>query len=545
VTARSLWFVLAALGLIACKPKDVGAPIDSLSQTGTFVVIEPAPEHLRGRVALLAGARLYASPSFESSSWALDLPAPPLAARGDALPRARAMRVIGVSGDFVALTNDLADESELGCGQPLAGISHLRMLFYVPVAHLAQVITRPLELEPLGEAGLFRVSAGARISEPLEPGGMPSPGEASHWRAIDADGLRALVPVPDDAVGLAWDPAAQIELEPTGQLLFRDAEGSYAWLDDAGGEDVGLSMSNACAEHIQTVTKADEVASLRELAAAIVDEPGDADERESVGEVWREPEGPYRLLTGSDLRWTDGNLAAEVIAPFEIAALGQDWDERRCFALELGEELELIAAHPPVACVRADQLEFVGDQLTSFDRGLELEIGGTVRFGQPSVEGPWGPDVVRELLNGHHPTIAECLRPLAERLQAEDLPFAGRWRLELEVDDRGRVVEAKVDPIAVSDERVEDCLRAETGTWLLPPSAGKLIVALEFGSPEVLAKQLDEAYEPLDEAPEPPPKSNERDSGRVMIIRDEGEDELVDLPDSPKRPPDEPEEPEE
>lgn len=546
--------MLAGLGLIACKRDDTSVPTTALSDSGSFVVIEPAPDHLRGRVALVTGARLYAAPRFGSSSWELALPDPPLVASRDALPRARALRVVGVSGDFLALTNDLADDSGLGCGEPLEGIDHLRMLFYVPPAHLAPVLTRPLELEPLGDAGLLRVSAGARVSEPLPAGGMPNPGPDHHWRSIDADGLRALVPVPDDAVGLAWDPEAQIELDSDGQLLFRDAEGSYAWFSDPGGDEVELNLRNACAEHRQVISEPNEVASLRELALTLAaDEPGEVDD--SAEEYERPPQGPWRLITGTDLRWTDGNLAAEVIAPFEIAALGQDWEDRRCFTVVLGDNLEVVDEQPPVACVRPDQLEFVGDQITTFDRGLELEIGGSVRFGQPTVEGPWGPDVVRELLNGHHTTIAECLRPLAQRLESEGLPFAGRWRLELEVDGNGRVVDALVEAVATSDERVEDCLRAETGTWLLPPSSGKLIVDLEFGDARVLGDMLDDQAE---DEPEPEPKGKkpkskakakpdvkpkEKEPGRVMIIRDDGEDDpgLEDLPrgKSPAEPTDE------
>jgi hypothetical protein len=551
VALRPLLLVLAASALIACKkPRDWGVPASALSDSGSFVVIEPAPDHLRGRVAVVSGARLYASPRFGSSSWTLALPDPPLTASDDALARARTLRVVGVSGDFLALTNDLADDPGLGCGQPIAGIQHLRMLFYVPVAHLAPVLTRPLELEPLGEAGLLRVSPGARVGEPLAAGGMPSPGPAHHWRAIDADGLRALVPVPDDAVGLAWDPKVQIELESTGKLLFRDAEGNLAWLSDHGGDDVELTLRNACAEHRQTIAEPEEVASLRELALTIgTDEADVIAESEYVAP----PQGPWRLVVGSDLRWTDGNLAAEVIAPFEIAALGQDWEDRRCFGVLLGDELQVVDESPPVACVRPDQLEFVGDQVVSFDRGLEVEIGGSVRFGQPSVEGPWGPDVVRELLNGHHTTIAECLRPLAQQLDDAGLAFAGRWRLELEVDGRGRVVEALVEAVvAATDERVEDCLRAETGTWLLPPGAGKLIVDLEFGDPQALADQLDEQEEAEPEPepepepekskskskskskpkakPEPEDEDEDEDKGRVMIIRDEDDSALEDLP---------------
>ncbi|MFV8753024.1 hypothetical protein ACNOYE_20955 [Nannocystaceae bacterium ST9] len=550
---RLLLLVLGALGLIACKPKDVGAPTSALSDsTGTFVVIEPAPDHLRGRVALVSGARLYASPRFGSSSWTLALPDPPLAAVDDGLARARALRVVGVSGDFLALTNDLADDSGLGCGRPIAGSEHLRMLFYVPPAHLAPVLTRPLELEPLGDAGLLRVSAGARVGPPIEEGGMPSPGPGNHWRALDADGLRMTAPVPDDAVGVAWDPAAaQIEFDAAGVLLFRDAEGNNAWMNDPGGDELDMSLRNACAEHLQTLRDPDEVAGLRELAATLTTDAG-ADEGEWVEPPEQPPEGPWRLVVGTDLRWTDGNLAAEVVAPFEIAALGQDWEDRRCFTLLLGDELRVVDEQPPVTCVRPEQLEFVGDQISSFDRGLELEIGGTVRFGQPSVEGPWGPDVVRELLNGHHSTIAECLRPLAARLEHEGLPSAGRWRLELQVDGKGRVVDALVEPIATSDVRVEDCLRAETGTWLLPPGAGKLIVALEFGDAQVLGNLIEEQDIAEAEAAEakskPKSKSKSkskakakdepaREPGRVMIIRDEEGSELEELPPTKKKPP--------
>lgn len=545
--------VLGTLGLLACKPDEVGAPTSALSSSGTFVTIEPAPAHLRGRVALLAGARLYAAPRFSSTSWTLALPDPPLTAADDELPRARVMRVVGASGEFLALTNDLAEDLG-GCGEPVAELDALRMLLFVPTAHLAPVLTRSLELVPLGDDGLLRVGAGARVGPPLREGGMPNAGEAAHWRTIDADGLRALVPVPDDAVGLAFDPRDAVALEPeAGQPIFRDAEGSYAYLIDEG-DHAELSLRNACGEHRRPLRDPQELAGLRELAGAIAaldDESGDESD-EDPSDASDPPREPWRLIPGSDMRWTDGNLAGEVLAPFAIAALGQDWEDRRCFSLGLGRELEVVDEQPPVVCVRPEQLEFVGDQMAGFDRDIEVEIGGTLRFGQPTVEGPWGPDVVRELLNDHHATIAECLRPLAERLDAAGLPYAGRWRLELEVDGQGRVRAADIVAATTSDERIEDCLRADTGTWLLPPGAGALVVDLEFGDPQVLADQLDESWdqpEPTSEPePEPKPKSKpeskpkskpgskpkskpepESEPGRVMIIRDEDDAELEDL----------------
>jgi hypothetical protein len=543
--ARSLLVSLGsvALVLLACKPKEVGVPVGALSSGGGLVTIEAAPEHLRGYVALHAGARLYAGPRHAATSWTLSLPEAPLDAANDELPRARVLRVVGMSGEFLALTNDLAapDDGPFGCGEPIAELTALRMLFYVPIAHLAPVVTRPLELVPLGNDGTLRVGAGARVGPALSAAGMPSLPDDSHWRALDADGLRALVPVPDDAVGLAFDPSLQRELvDEAGQLVFRDAEGSYAYLLDRGDE-AALALRNACGEHVDAVA-ADEVAALRELAAANA-ELGDAGF--APPEFVAPPQQPWRLVEGADLRWTDGNLAAEVLAPLDVPAPGQDWEDRRCFPLLLGSELEVVDRQPPVACVRPDRLEYVGDEMVSFDRNLEVELGGSVRFGQPSLEGPWGPDVVRELLNDHHGSIAECLRPLVDRLDAEGLPYAARWRLELQVDGQGRVRDAAVEAALASDERVEDCLRADTGTWLLPPGAGTIVVDLEFGNADLIAEQLD-ALPETEPEPEPKPKAKAPKSksksksesedespepGRVMIIRDEEDAELEPLPD--------------
>lgn len=531
---------LVALSLLACKPKQVGAPASALSSSGAFVKIDAAPEHLRGRVALRAGARLYAAPRHSATSWTLSLPEPPLDAANDELPRARVLRVVGMSGEFLALTNDLAvreEDGPLGCGEPIAELGALRMLFFVPTAHLAPVVTRPLELVPLGNDGVLRVGAGARVGPPLPAAGMPSLAAGTHWRAIDADGLRALVPVPEDAVGLAYDPSAGREAsDDAGQLAFRDAEGSLAYLIDHGDEGA-LALRNACGEHVEALAPA-ELPALRELAAATAELASEASEAPVAYEP--PPLQPWRLIEGADLRWTDGNLAAEVLAPFEVPAPGQDWEDRRCFVLELGSELEVIDRQPPVACVRPDRLEYVGDEMVSFDRNLEVELGGSVRFGQPTLEGPWGPDVVRELLNDHHGSIAECLRPLVDRLDAEGLPYAARWRLELQVDGQGRVRAAEVEAALASDERVEDCLRADTGTWLLPPGAGTIVVDLEFGNAELVAEQIDALPEPEPE-PEPPkskakkPKAKSEpepksEPGRVMIIRDEDDAALEPLP---------------
>src|SRR5690606_38172577 len=96
-------------------PSDLAARVENIT-------IEPAPEHLRGHVALASGARIYARPTYASPSWSLALPDPPLAS-ADGPPRARAFRVVGVvrsssagaiagSGDFIALTNDLEGEEQ-------------------------------------------------------------------------------------------------------------------------------------------------------------------------------------------------------------------------------------------------------------------------------------------------------------------------------------------------------------------------------------------------------------------------------------------------
>lgn len=520
-----------ALALLACKPRETSVPTSLSQQLSAEIVLQPPPDHLRGRVALHAGARLYAAPHFGAASWLLTLPDPPLVDGGDSPPRARALRVIGVTGEFVALTNDLSGEGPeiAACGEPLHDIDHLRLLVYVPEVHLASVTTRVLELEPLGDAGTLRVGAGARVGEPIPSAGLPSIPQGSKWRMIDADGLRALVPVPDDAIGRAWDPAQVPEFDRAGEQLFQDAEGVHTWLDDQGSDRVELTLRNACAEQRRTIDDAKEIASLRALAEDLFYDQGP--EPDPLPEP--PPAGPYRISVGADLRWTDGNLAAEVIGRFELLELGQASDDRRCFALTLGSELQPMV-EPPLACARAEAIELLdGEAALAFERSSELEVGGTIRFGELRGDVEWDHRVARELLNVRHSTIAECLRPLANRAEREEVPALGRWELGLTIDGDGRVIDATVEATRTSEDPLEgavaDCLRAEAGTWLFPSAAGRLVVPIEFGDPDLLGEWVSEGE--AESEPEPAKGKSkgkaknepkvDPNRGSVVIIRDD------------------------
>jgi hypothetical protein len=528
--------MLLALTLVAapgCKPEREGESFPG-RLPGPSMMIESAPEHLQGRVALPAGARVYARPTYASPSWTVRLPDPPAIA-SDSPARTRAFRVVGVvhSGnsmtpEFLAITNDLDGEDQdapRGCGSRFVDLEHLRLLLYVPVVHVAEVTTRTLELEPFSAAGdreNLQVGAGARVGRRSPSGGLPPAPSGSSWRWIDADGIRVLAPVPDDAVGQAWNPRQTPVLRNGGERLLQDAEGSQLWLRDEGGSEVELGVRNDCGEHRRLVVEAWEVESLRALALEVFYDQAPHESQPVV-----QPDADYVIAAGTPLRWPDGELAGEVLADWGVSVgIGQDWEGRRCFPLLLSGELAPFE-DPGLACVGPEALTPLsgGDHFSTVD---ELELGGSIQLGPPEVlAGQWTASGLRPLLNHHHATVAECMRPL---LGGEEPVIASRWVLMLIASADGRVSEVEVTPLGDTHVAVEDCLRAEAFTWLMPEPGGQVLVPVTLGAWDA---SLEAAPEPEPE-PEPEPKGKtktkgkakakpepEPERGKVVIIRDD------------------------
>ncbi|WP_146156273.1 hypothetical protein [Enhygromyxa salina] len=533
---RAVWVASLALALVtSCKTQPTtpttGAP-SALAAGTEKLMIEPAPEHLRGRVALPAGARLYARPSYQSPSWVLKLPEPPLTA-AEAPPRARAFRVIGVvrSNDpaigattgFVAVTNDLDGEDEdppRGCGPRFSDLAHLRVLLYVPEVHLAEVTTRALELAPFSAAGedeRMQVGAGVRVGAKSPTQGLPAPPADASWRWIDADGIRVLAPIPDDAVGVAWAPADAPELPDAGEPLLRDAEGSVLWLRDDGGAELELIVRNECGEHRRVIDDPAEIESLRALALDVFYDQSPPPEPVPVVQ----PEADYLIVANTPLRWPDGDLAGEVLDDWAASVgVGQSWGDRRCFPLVLSSELAPLD-DPALACVKPEALEPLPGA-RGFGVSSELELGGTIVLGPAEVlVGEWDEQRLRPVLNSHHDTLSECLRPL---LMADEV-VAARWVLAMTVASDGRVDQVDVTALGSSRETVEECLRAEAFSWLMPKGGGQVLIPVTLG-PWDASGGGDPgdpgAAEP--EPPEPPEVEPERRRGEVIIIRDEAPD---------------------
>jgi hypothetical protein len=537
-TSASLSLALTLVLVPGCKPEADSWSVPGGSVVGESMMIETAPDHLRGRVALPAGARVYARPTYASPSWTLNLSDPP-AISSDSPPRARAFRVVGVvnkSGDsmtpeFLAVTNDLDGEDEdppRGCGSRFTDLQHLRVLLYVPVVHVAEVTTRTIEVEPFsasGEHELLHVGAGARVGGRSPVSGLPPAPSESSWRWIDADGIRVLAPVPDDAVGRAWDPSDTPKLRKGGEQLLQDAEGSRLWLRDDGGAEVELGVRNDCGEHRRLVDEPYEVESLRELALEVF---YDQSPREYEPVV--QPEADYMIASGTPLRWPDGELAGEVLQDWSVTVgVGQDWEGRRCFPLVLSGELEPLD-EPGLVCVSPDALTPLTGA-SQFGVSDELELGGSIELGPPEVlAGEWTAAALRPLLNSHHATVAECLRPL---LRGEEPPPASRWVLMLIASADGRVAEVEVTALGETHAVVEDCLRAEAFTWLMPDRGGQALIPVTLG-PWDASMEIEQEPETKPKGkgkskpktkPEPPPPER----GKVVIIRD-------DEPEQPEQP---------
>jgi hypothetical protein len=544
-TSASLSLALMLVVAPGCKPDGDAGSIPGGSVIGASMTIEPPPDHLRGRVALPAGARVYARPTYASPSWTLALPDPPAIA-SDSPPRARAFRVVGVvhsssnspEPEFLAITNDLDGDDEnppRGCGSRFKDLQHLRALLYVPVVYVAEVTTRTLELEPFsasGEDEQLQVGAGARVGRRSPVAGLPPAPSGSSWRWIDADGIRVLAPVPDDAVGQAWDPRDTPTLRSGGEQLLQDAEGSRLWLRDDGGAEVEFGVRNDCGEHRRLVVDPYEVESLRALALEVF---YDQSPREHEPVV--QPDADFMIAGGTPLRWPDGELAGEVLQDWAVTVgVGQDGEGRRCFPLVLSGELTPFD-EPGLACVSPDALTPLSGE-NHFGVSDELELGGSIELGPPEVlAGEWTTTMLRPILNGQHATVAECLRPL---LGGKEPPPASRWVLMLIASVDGRVAEVEVTALGETHVAVEDCLRAEAFTWLLPERGGQVLIPVTLG-------RWDASYE-VEPEPEPEPKPESKpksqpkkskskpepkpERGKVVIIRD-------DEPEQPEAPVDE------
>ena len=532
-SGRAALAVAGGLIALACKyepTEDPSASEPRLNPGARIVSIEPAPEQLRGRVALPAGARLYARPNYASPSWELRLPEPPLHAGADqGPPRTRAFRVVGVvrvtdpvlgdtqgtRNEFLAVTNDLDGEdteTTAGCGPRFRELDHLRVLLYVPSVHLAEVTTRSLSLEPFSPSGdreQLELGAGVRIGPVSPTRGLPSAPTGTQWRWIDADGLRALAPIPDDAIGLAWDPGDTPTLGDAGEALLRDAEGSTLWLRDDGGDTVELSTRNECGEHRRRVTDSAQVENLRSLALDVFyDQSPPPDPTPTVP-----PDADFLVVGGTALKWTDDELAGEILDDWPVSVgIGQTWGGKRCFPLILGGELVPLD-EPAMACVAPSALEPLAGNV-GFAVSDELELGGSIELGPVEVVvGDWDPTSLRPTLNAHHGSVAECVRPLLT--ETEDEVLATRWVVAMIVGETGSVDEVEVTALAATHPAVEDCLRAEAFTWLLPEGGAHLRVPVTLGDWDEAAVDVS-MPEPTDE---PEPADEER--GKVIIIRDD------------------------
>lgn len=527
-TVAALSFVVA----LGCKHAEPTSSPLTTGPTLAAVVIEPAPEHLRGRVALPNGARLYARPNYASPSWQLSLPDPPAIA-ADAPARVRAFRVVGIvrspdgvpGSEFIAVTNDLDGEAESvhGCGPRFHDLDHLRTLLYVPIVYLAEVTTRSLELQPwswAGEREQLHVGAGVRVGPAAPVHGLPAPPEHTSWRWLDADGIRVLAPIPDDAIGRAWDPADTPTIRKTGEELLQDADGSLLWLGDDGGATVVLGVRNACGEHQRIVDDPGEVESLRALAMELFYDQSPPREQAFVAA----PDADYLIVAGTALRWPDGELAGEVLQDWGVSVgVGQSWGDRRCFPLVLSGELRPFE-QPALACVAPEALEPLAGAL-GFGATDELALGGSIELGPPELlAGAWTESLLQPVLNSHHASVAECLRPM---LDGEQALVGARWVLMMIADANGRVDSVELTALGDTRDAVEDCLRVEAYTWLLPEGGGQVLVPITLGNwlgnGDASTPEPTPTAEPKDKGKGKDKSEAKPDRGQVIIIRDEDE----------------------
>ncbi|PRQ09747.1 hypothetical protein [Enhygromyxa salina] len=238
------------------------------------------------------------------------------------------------------------------------------------------------------------------------------------------------------------------------------------------------------------------------------------------------------IVANTPLRWADGELAGEVLEDWAVTVgVGQSWDNRRCFALLLSSELVPLD-DPALACVKPEALEPLATG-GGFGVSDELELGGTVQLGPPEVlAGEWEDRLLRPVLNSHHASVSECLRPLLRR--ADELGSA-RWVLAMNVAESGRVDQVDVTALGETDTAIEDCLRVEAYTWAMPQGGGQLLVPVTLGvwrpSDSAEPAERTEPSGPSEPSGPAGPASTSRSKpaepdpnrGKVIIIRDDDE----------------------
>ncbi len=190
-------FVLASLGLAGCRAPALASPEERVAPP------EPRPEvPSEGFVVLPWGTQVYLEPRTGAASARLGWPAaapPPWPSPG------YVARVVGWRDGFVEIS-PILENRERHCGAVLEGEVFDVRLYVSPWA-LTPLLTRVVDTAH---------EDGSTLS--LNPGALaqPIPDDAEGRWAVSAGGVRVRTVLPDDAVGLAYLPAAPISAPSQG-----------------------------------------------------------------------------------------------------------------------------------------------------------------------------------------------------------------------------------------------------------------------------------------------------------------------------------------
>ena len=254
------------------------------------------------------------------------------------------------------------------CASALAVPSGLRLVLWVPRERLAPVLQKPLHHRYIDGTG-YDLTPGLPLGPAVAAGNQPG----SHFRPLVTDRFLSAAQVPDDAVGLSYQPLALPKAETEsaeqwiespdlplgdGRLLRRPPSLEHLWSrqirqDPADSDQRLVGLQDRCARFV-----------VRLPASAL----GNAVGGFLLGSIGS---GASQVRGGAVLTWADGALAGQTVRDTWVGRALPPRGERMCFAVALfahGSRKGAKALRP----VEAGEVEVcaeLGDRLVPAGRG--------------------------------------------------------------------------------------------------------------------------------------------------------------------------------
>jgi hypothetical protein len=319
------WPLAAAVALSACSAVPIHGefPLHGAPQRPVYAVTLPLTAFA---TTPLPGAQLVA-------------PVDPPQALRPAVTQAERQyfgRLLGYRGAMAALEVGEPAWQQDGqlnhCASALAVPSGLRLVLWVPRERLAPVLQRPLHHRYSDGTG-FDLSPGLPLGPAVAAGNQPG----SHFRPLATDRFLSAAQVPDDAVGLSYEPLALPKAETEsaeqwiespdlplgdGRLLRRPPSLNQLWSrqirpDPADPAQRLVGLQDRCARFV-----------VRLPASAL----GNAVGGFLLGALGA---GASQVRGGAVITWADGALAGRTLRDTWVGRALPQRGERICFAVAL------------------------------------------------------------------------------------------------------------------------------------------------------------------------------------------------------------------